>query len=136
MPKLIPVPDEVSKPFWDACNERRLMLQNCTACNRLQHPPEAKCSECGSADHLEWREMSGRGKIISHCVVHDSRQLLRSPDQPFNIGVITLEEDPGINFLSNLPGTPVDEVPVGASVQVEYELVMPGQLIHEWRVMS
>jgi hypothetical protein len=24
MPKVIPVPDAVSKPFWDAVNERRL----------------------------------------------------------------------------------------------------------------
>ena len=69
-------------------------------------------------------------------VVHDTRQLLRVPDQPFNIAVIQLEEDPGINFLSNLPGTPVDEVPVGATVQVEFELVMPGQLINEWRVVG
>ena len=25
-----PVPNELTKPFWDACNERRLVLQNCT----------------------------------------------------------------------------------------------------------
>jgi uncharacterized protein len=29
MPKLIPVPDAVSKPFWDAVNQRRLVLQHC-----------------------------------------------------------------------------------------------------------
>src|SRR6266581_3137272 len=49
MPKPIPVPDEVSKPFWDACNERRLIVQNCAACS--------------SAAHLEWRAVSGRGRI-------------------------------------------------------------------------
>ena len=30
MPKVIPVPDELGKPFWDAVNEKRLVLQNCT----------------------------------------------------------------------------------------------------------
>ena len=136
MPKLIPVPDDVSKPFWDACNKEKLVLQYCKSCSKLQHPPQKACKECGSDGNLEWREVNGRGKILSYVVVHDSRQLLRVADQPFNIAVIQLEEDPGINFLSNLPGTPVDEVPVGASVQVEFELVMPGQLINEWRVID
>ena len=136
MPKQAPVPDELSKPFWDACNERRLVVQNCTACNRMQYPPEQVCSECGSKDNLEWREVSGRGKIHGYCVMHDSRIRLLQADQPFNIAVIELDEDPAIKFLSHLPGMPVDEVPIGASVQVDFQEVAPGQLIHEWRVAS
>ena len=135
MPKLIPVPDEVSKPFWDAVNNRRLMVQRCTTCRMLQYPPQKVCAECGSDQHLEWREASGRGKILSYVVVHDSRQRRRQADQPFNIAVIALEEDPRITFLSNLPGTPVDEVPIGAKVRVMFEEVAPGQLIHEWQVV-
>ena len=46
-----------------------------------------------------------------------------------------LGEDPAIKFLSSLPGTPVDEVPVGARVEVDFQEVAPGQLIHEWRVV-
>lgn len=53
MPKQSPVPEEYDKPFWDACNEGRLVIQNCKACNWMQHPPEPKCDKCGSADHLE-----------------------------------------------------------------------------------
>ena len=40
MPKLIPVADAVSKPFWDAVNQRRLVLQHCAACDRVQYPPQ------------------------------------------------------------------------------------------------
>ena len=136
MPKQAPVPDELSKPFWDACNERRLIVQHCTACNRMQYPPEETCPHCGSPNNLEWREVSGRGKIHGYCVMYDSRVRLLQADQPFNIAVIELEEDPAIKFFSNLPGTPVDEVLVGASVQVEFQEVAPGQLIHEWRVVN
>lgn len=136
MPKPIPVPDEVSKPFWDACNERRLIVQNCARCHRLQYPPQAACAGCGSADHLEWREVSGRGRINGYCVMYDSRIVPLQADQPFNIAVIELEEDPAIKFLSSLPGTPVEEVPVGAQVVVDFQEVGPGQLIHEWRVVS
>jgi uncharacterized OB-fold protein len=57
-------------------------------------------------------------------------------DCPFNVAVVELEENPDINFLSNLPGVPADEVPVGATVEVDFEEVAPGQLIHEWRIVS
>jgi uncharacterized OB-fold protein len=136
MPKPIPVPDEVSKPFWDACNERRLIVQNCAACDRLQYPPQATCAACGSSAQLEWREVSGRGRINGYCVMYDTRIVPLQADQPFNIAVIELEEDPAIKFLSSLPGTPLDEVPVGAAVAVEFQEVAPGQLIHEWRVID
>jgi len=136
MPKRIPVPDDLSKPFWDACNQRRLVVQQCTACNRKQYPPEARCAQCGSADHLGWIETSGRGKINGYCVMYDSRVVPLQADQPFNIAVIELEEDPAIKFFSHLPGVPVDQVPVGAAVQVEFQEVSPDQLIHEWRVVG
>jgi uncharacterized OB-fold protein len=136
VPKPIPVPDEVSKPFWDACNERRLIVQNCTSCNRLQYPPQAACPACGSGANLEWCEVSGRGRINGYSVMYQSRVVPLQADQPFNIAVIELEEDPAIKFLSSLPGTPLEEVPVGARVQVDFQEVGPGQLIHEWRVVA
>ncbi len=134
MPKLIPVPDEVNKPFWDAVNENRLVLQNCTGCDLLQYPPRQACGKCGSAEQLEWKEVNGKGHISSYIVIEDGRLDRRMPDQPYNLAVRTLDEDPGINFYSNLPGTPVDQVPVGAAVEVVFEEVAADQLIHEWRV--
>ena len=134
MPKPIPVANELSKPFWDACNERRLVVQNCTACNKLQYPPKPRCGNCGSADNLEWKEVEGRGHILEYAVMRDTRIRPLQADQPFNVAVITLDKDPGINFMSNLPGTPVGEVPVGASVEVVFEETGSGQLIHEWKV--
>ena len=136
MPKLIPVPDALSQPFWDAVNDRRLVLQHCTACDRLQYPPQQTCQACGSADPLEWQAVNGRGHIATYIVIEDGRLTRRMPDQPYNLVLITLDEDPRINFYSNLPGTPPYEVPVGAAVAVTFEEVAPGQLLHEWHVIA
>ena len=136
MPKPSPIPDALSKPFWDACNEGRLVMQTCKACDRIQYPPEPSCENCGSADNLEWREMSGRGMIHGYGVMYDCRIRSLQEDQPFNIVLIELEEDPSVNMYSHLPGTPVDEVPVGASVQVEFEETGTGQKVPEWRVVG
>ncbi len=137
MPKQSPVPDELDKLFWDACNEGRLVVQNCYACKRLQHPPQPKCAQCGESWALEWQPVSGRGKIFSYGVVYDTPVTVLQVDQPFNLAVIALDDDPGIKMLSHLPGVPVDEVPVGASVRVEFETTPGnGQKVPEWRVVG
>ena len=135
MPKLIPVPDDVSKPFWDAVNERKLMVQSCADCPTLQYPPRATCQDCGS-ENLGWKETSGRGRISTYVVMMDIHLARRVEDQPFNLAFIELEEDPSINFYSNLPGVPVRQVPIGAAVEVIFEEVAPGQLIHEWKLVE
>src|SRR5438309_2336926 len=126
MPRPIPVPDAATKPFWDACNQGKLVVQYCAICERRQFPPEPTCRECGRATHLTWRETSGRGTILDYSVTHDTRIQAWAPDQPFNNVIISLEEDPVIHFHSNLPGVPVDKVPVGAKVQVDFLELEPG----------
>ncbi len=130
------VPDELTKPFWDAANDGRLVVQNCGACSRLQNPPAPACAQCGSGDNLEWKEMSGRGKIYNYGVVYDCPVRLLQDNQPFNLAVITLDDDPDIQMYSHLPGTPVDQVPVGAGVAVIFEATANGQKVLEWRVSS
>jgi len=130
------VPDELTKPHFDAANEDRLEMQNCNACNRLQNPPMPTCSQCKSADNLEWKVMSGKGKIYNYGVVYDCPVRLLQEDQPFNLVVITLDDDPGIQMYSHLPGTPVDDVPVGAAVEVIFEETANGQKVPEWRVVA
>jgi uncharacterized OB-fold protein len=133
MPKPSPIPDEVNKPFWDACNERRLIIQTCTKCNRMQYPPEKACTACGCVT-MAWREVKGLGRVHGYCVMYDSRVKLLQERQPFNIAVIELDENPEIKFFSHLPGSPPDEVPVGAPVRLEFEPTYNGQLVPEWRV--
>ena len=135
MPKPVPVPDALSKPFWDAANEQRLVVQKCGGCQALQHPPRPRCRYCGS-DNLSWEQTSGRGHVLSYIDVDDGRIGPMIPDQPFNLAVITLDEEPRVNYYSNLPGVPVRNAPVGAAVEVIFEPVSPTQLVPEWRVVS
>ena len=134
MPKPAPAIEDHDRGFWEAAKERRLVVQNCTACSRLQMPPMATCAKCGSKDHLEWKEVRGRGRINGYCVQHDTRVVPLKPDQPFNTAVIELADHPEIKFLSNLPGVPAGKVPVGADVSVTFEEVEPGTLVPEWKL--
>jgi len=94
------------------------------------------CPRCGGAA-LEWREVEGRGHIASRVVVHDTPISSLIPDQPFNVASITLDVEPEITMYSHLPGTPVDQVPIGAAVEVIFETTpATGQKVPEWRVIS
>lgn len=137
MPKQSPIPDALDKPFYDACNEERLVIQYCTNCLRYQFPPRPACARCGNNASVEWRQLSGRGRIISRVVVHDSPTSALISEQPFNVAAIALDEEPEVIMLSHLPGTPVDKVPIGAAVEVIFETTpTTGQKVPEWRVVG
>ena len=136
MAKPVPAVEDHDRGFWEAVNQRRLVVQNCTACQRMQMPPMATCTKCGLKDHLEWKEVRGRGRINGYCVQHDTRVAALKADQPFNTAVIELSENPEIKFLANLPGVPAGKVPVGANVEVVFQEVEPGQLVPEWQVVA
>lgn len=136
MAKPVPAVEDHDRGFWEAANQRRLVLQNCSACSRMQMPPVATCTKCGSKDHLQWLEVPGRGRINGYCVQHDTRVAALKADQPFNTAVIELAGNPEIKFLSHLPGVPPGQVPVGAEVEVVFLEVEPGQLIPEWQLAA
>ncbi len=137
MPKQSPVPDEIDKPFWDACNQDRLVLQHCDACDRFQHPPERSCAECGLSGSLSWRQVGGSGTVYSYAVIYDTPIAMLQEDQPYTAAVIDLDDAPGINMISHLPGTPVDDIPIGAPVRLVFEKTQAtGQKVPEWQICS
>ena len=60
--KHFPRPTPVSRPYWDACREGRLLLQRCDSCGKHQFYPRILCSHCGGST-LAWAEASGRGTV-------------------------------------------------------------------------
>ena len=130
------IPDELTAPFWEAANDGRLVIQNCSDCDRLQNPPLPACGACGLADGLGWKRMSGRGTIYNYCVVYDTPVALLQEDEPFNLAVVALDDAPEIQMYSHLPGTPVDDVPIGGAVEVVFEATANGQKVPEWRVVG
>ncbi len=132
MPAPIPIPDELSKPFWDAADRKQLVAQRCRNCGRYQHPPQKTCASCASR-RMEWAPLSGRGVIYSYSVMHDSRVRLLQAQQPFTILTVQAEESPDLWFLSTLPGVQLGKIDVGDPVAVDFEEVAPGRYIPQFK---
>jgi hypothetical protein len=135
MPRQSPVPNDLDRPFYDAANDDRLVLQYCTDCDRFQYPPEPSCFACGEPANLTWRPVSGAGTIYSSGIVHDTPVSSLKPDLPYICAVINLDDAPGVNMVSLLPGTPVGDVPIGALVELIFvSTPATGQKVPEWRL--
>lgn len=136
MAKQSPIPDDIDRPFYDGANEDKLVIQYCPNCIRYQFPPRAACTNCSNGA-MQWKQVSGRGTIKSRVVVYDTPVSALIPDQPFNVATISIEEEPEILMYSHLPGVPVDQVPIGAAVEVTFEVTpATGQKVPEWRIVG
>jgi uncharacterized OB-fold protein/acyl dehydratase len=102
--------------FWfEGAQAHRLLVQRCTACGTLRHPPLPACGVCGS---LEWDtvESSGRGTLYSYVVVHYPQ--VPSFEYPLPIGLIELEE--GTRVVANLDGMAREEIQIGMSLEATF----------------
>ncbi len=86
--------------FWfEGARQHQLLIQRCTSCNELRHPPLPACPHCRSFD-WDTVEASGRGEVYSFVVVHYPQ--IPAFDYPLPIGLIELEE--GTRLVADLDG--------------------------------
>jgi uncharacterized OB-fold protein len=99
--------------FWDGTREGKLLVQQCSLCQKLRHPPGPACQHCHS---LGWRavEVSGRGELYSYTVLH--HPIAPGFDGPALVVVVQLEE--GIRFVSNLVNSSVESLEIGEPLEV------------------
>jgi uncharacterized protein len=99
--------------FWAGVRERRLLIQQCSACRRLRHPPGPACAHCHS---LDWgvAEASGRGELYSYTVLHHPK----APgfDDPAVAIVVQLDE--GVRLVSNLADAEPGALLIGEPLEV------------------
>ena len=124
--KPLPAPDEITKPFWDAAAQHEFRLQYCEGCSRYIHPPQPSCPHCFRVE-LDWRPVSGRGTVATFAVVHHSGHIpgFGEKDVPYAVGLIDLEEQEALRFLSNIVDCDSSDVHIGMPVQAKFEDVTP-----------
>jgi NAD(P)-dependent dehydrogenase (short-subunit alcohol dehydrogenase family)/uncharacterized OB-fold protein len=81
--------------------EGRFELQACHDCGQIQYPPRDACANCLSV-RLTWKEVSGRGGLISETLLHHSNELYYRARVPLRLGLVRLAE--GVTVLAHLHG--------------------------------
>jgi len=132
----LPNPDAVSEPFWDAVNNRKLVVQRCESCLRFQFPPRAECAACGS-DALPFVPVTGRGSVLSFTeTVSGARHPYFQSKTPYLAGLVQLEEQEDLILASNFPRATFDDLGIGAPVQVEFQEISDGVFIPQFSLRA
>jgi len=118
--KPLPRPSEDTAPYWEAAQRGELRMQACGECGHVRFPPSLLCPRCLS-EKTEWRRLSGRGKVYSWIVVHQSQHPAFNADTPYNVVIVELAEGPRLH--SQLVDCPNDEIRIGMAVEVVFERV-------------
>lgn len=111
----VPRPSVLTRPFWEACAERRLTYQRCGACGFANFVTPGFCRSCGS-DELVWRDSDGAGTVFSWSVVH--RPASPAFRSPYGVAIVQLSE--GFQMLANLVDVAVEAIRCEMPVQVQF----------------
>lgn len=136
---LLPAQDEDGRPFWEFAARGELRVQACADCHRLRFPPRPCCPRCQSFA-VEWRRVSGRGRVWSYVLPHPPLLPAYAEQAPYNVVVVELTDAPGIRLVGNLVAAPdaalgsVDpsRLRIGAPVRVVFTELAPGVTVPRW----
>jgi uncharacterized protein len=114
--------------WFDGCKEGKLLIQRCTSCNTLRHPPGPACASCHS---FEWDtvEASGRGTVYSFVVVHHPQ----APQFEYPLPVVLVELEEGTRLVSNMIDCDPSEISIGMPVQCELVAFDPELTLPQFR---
>jgi len=116
----IPSPDLETQPFWDGCRQRRLLVRHCNACNEDHFYPRPFCPKCWS-DDVAWKQASGRSTLYTYSIVFQNDLPPFNERVPYVAAVVELEEGPRV--MTNIEGTPHEELHVGMPVTVDFKVL-------------
>lgn len=94
--KPLPPDTALSRPYWEAARQGKLMVQQCASCGQLRHYPTLLCPSCHSHD-VGWVQLSGRGRIHSWTVTHHAFHPAFREALPMVL--VTVDLDEGVRAL-------------------------------------
>ncbi len=106
-----------TKPFWEAAKEGKLVIQYCRETGRPQFFPRPVSLATGRRN-LEWREVSGNGKVYSWTTTH-SAWPGHDDRVPYICALVELDE--GVRMLVNLLNCRSNDVKIGMNVRICWE---------------
>ncbi|MGH0032286.1 MAG: Zn-ribbon domain-containing OB-fold protein [Myxococcota bacterium] len=116
--RVLPRVTERNAHFWQGGRDGELRFLHCGDCDTFVHPPAPVCPDCHRKG-LGVRAVSGRASVLTFTLNH--QPWVPSPDHPYAIAIVEIEEQPGLRLMTNVVGCAAEDVHVGMPVQVAFE---------------
>lgn len=126
----VPVPDELSAPYWSAAAGHELVIARCSRCSQLAHPPDIVCPVCHHPDpSYSFESVSGGGTIRSWIVVRQSFLPGFEDLLPLVLLDVALDGEADIRLIGRLLDGADTPLTIGSRVQVAFEEIGPGSSV-------
>lgn len=121
----------MTRPFWDAARERRLVRPVCEACGESFFSPQLACPRCLS-ERWRYEPSTGRGRVYSFSIVH------RAPREGFDVPYVVadVDMDEGWHLMSNIIGCDAAQVTVGSAVHVTWLELDDGTVLPQFALQE
>ncbi len=116
--RILPKVTPQNEHFWKGGADGELRFLRCDPCSRLVHPPAPLCPQCLKKGLLP-HAVSGRATVATFTLNH--QPWVPSPDHPYAIAIVEIDEQPDVRLMTNIVNCPVEEVEIGMPVQVVFE---------------
>lgn len=122
---ILPSPDEISAPYWEACARHELVLAQCSDCGAFAHPPDVTCPHCQSLEpRFEWRPVNGNGHIRTWTILRHS--FLSGFELPLMLVDVELQDHPELRLIGRLIDGPETPIRIGDAVTMTFDDLAPG----------
>lgn len=101
-----PTVDLDSAAWWDAVQNRHLMVNACASCRRNSLYARPFCPHCWS-DDVALTPASGRGRLYTWTVIHQNAAPF-ADRTPYVVAMVDLEEGP--RLMTEIQDCPVDDL--------------------------
>ena len=106
--------------FWREIPSRyNLIGSRCGNCGASDFPPRVVCPRCGrkSVGKMERLKLIGRGKVVSHTVIHDAPKDFDMM-KPYVLAIVEMDE--GLRVTSQIIDVEPGQVTIGMPVEVAF----------------
>jgi hypothetical protein len=110
--------DSDSKIYWESAKNNKLMLQY-SLDTKEYFLYSKQLTNASDSKNIEWKQVSGKGKVYSFTVVHAPAGPAFKEDTPYIVASIELDE--GARIISNILTDNIDNISVGDKVSVVFE---------------
>jgi uncharacterized OB-fold protein len=125
-------PNSWTEPFWAAAAKHRLVVQRCSACGNVRHPPGPFCPRCRRQDS-EWMDLDGRATLYSFTVIRHPLAASLAEYLPMVIAVVAFEEAPTARLVANLVEVEVGDVVIGMGLELVWQDTGDGTAVYRFR---
>jgi uncharacterized OB-fold protein/acyl dehydratase len=102
--------------WWEAVDRGEILIQKCSRCGALRHPPRPMCPECQSTE-WETTPCAGHGSVHSYVVMHHPPM----PGYDFPVAIALIDLDEGTRLVANIVDCPFEDLHIGMKLEASVE---------------